>query len=148
MTNHRIPPKPVHFELSTPGTCRWCNRKIGLTPKGRESKSTWHRHCLVEYKLLFWPSTTRKAVWKRDKGRCNTCTTVCTKSGLTKWHMDHIIPLIQADGNLKYWQLGNLQTLCKPCHTVKTSAEATARAVVRRALKKEVTDGALVIPHV
>jgi 5-methylcytosine-specific restriction endonuclease McrA len=46
--------------------------------------------------------------------------------------MDHITPLIEAKGDLTFWQLGNLQTLCKICHTAKTSQEASQRALVRR----------------
>ena len=137
MSNHRIPPKPVYFATAVPGTCRWCNKKIGLTPKGRESKAVWHKECVKEYKLLFWPSSTRKAVWLRDKGKCNHCNTVCSRKGVTKWHMDHIVPLIEAAGNIKYWQMGNLQTLCKSCHIIKTSNEATDRATKRRILKEK-----------
>jgi 5-methylcytosine-specific restriction endonuclease McrA len=49
--------------------------------------------------------------------------------------MDHIKPLIEAQGDLSFWQMGNLQTLCHPCHTAKTSSEATERAAKRRAAK-------------
>ena len=51
--------------------------------------------------------------------------------------MDHIKPLIEAQGNLDYWRLGNLQTLCTDCHVKKTSAEATARAEARKAAKAQ-----------
>jgi 5-methylcytosine-specific restriction endonuclease McrA len=51
--------------------------------------------------------------------------------------MDHIVPLIQANGDLQYWRLPNLQTLCTPCHTIKTSREATERAAARRLLKEK-----------
>jgi 5-methylcytosine-specific restriction endonuclease McrA len=50
--------------------------------------------------------------------------------------MDHIKPLIEAQGNLDYWRLTNLQTLCHDCHKKKTGAEATARAVARKTLKE------------
>lgn len=46
--------------------------------------------------------------------------------------MDHIKPLIEANGNLDYWKMNNLQTLCRSCHTKKTSEEATKRAEKRR----------------
>lgn len=136
MTIHRIPPKPEYFDTVPEGTCRWCNKEIGLTPKGRASKARWHPLCFSEYKFLFWPSTTRLVVWKRDNGRCATCNTVCDRKGANGWNMDHITPLIEANFDIQYWQLSNLQTLCKPCHKVKTSAEATERAVKRKELKK------------
>lgn len=136
MSSHRIPPKPPHFDTAPEGTCRWCNVEIGLTKKGKPSKSRWHAGCVKEYKLLFWPATTRRAVWARDKGRCHECKTLCDKKGKNGWHMDHIVPLIEANGQLSFWQLGNLQTLCKVCHTAKTSQEATNRATQRRILKE------------
>lgn len=139
MTLHRIPPKPKHFDTAPEGTCRWCNKKIGLTPKGRESKSRWHPACVIEYKLIHWPTATRKAVWQRDKGKCNTCSTTCTKKGATRWHMDHITPLIESNGNLKFWKMGNLQTLCTTCHKAKTGQEATERASRRRVLKERLS---------
>lgn len=137
MAYHRVPPKPSYFDTVPEGTCRWCNIVIGLTPKGKVSKSRWHKLCLADYKLLFWPSATRRAVWKRDNGKCASCGTMCTKSGLTKWHMDHITPLIEANGNLDFWRMANLQTLCVQCHNIKTSKEATARAVKRKMLKDQ-----------
>ena len=128
---YRIPPKPEYFDSVPPGTCRWCNELTGLTPKGKVKTSRWHSHCLQEYKLLFWPTTTRKAVWKRDAGICNECKTQCEKQN-NGWHLDHIKPLIEAKGDLSFWQMGNLQTLCKVCHKNKTSKEATERAIKRK----------------
>lgn len=132
MSSHRIPPKPDWFETTPPGTCRWCNEEVGLTPKGKPSKSRWHQTCLTEYKLIFWPGATRRAVWKRDTGRCAKCSHICEKKGIDGWHMDHIVPLIESNGDIKYWTLPNLQTLCKRCHAEKTSREATERAKKRR----------------
>ena len=134
--SHRIPPKPPHFDTAPLGTCRWCNVEIGATTTGKPSKARWHTKCVAEYKLLFWPTKTRQAVWKRDLGRCAKCGFVCARKGAPKWHMDHIVPLIEAQGDLKYWKMPNLQTLCTPCHTAKTSQEATERAAKRRAAKK------------
>jgi 5-methylcytosine-specific restriction endonuclease McrA len=137
MTKHRIPPKPDYFNTVLPGTCRWCNTGISLTPTGRESKAKWHADCLTEYLLVTRPSNSRRAVWRRDSGLCNTCGAVCSKKGENKWQMDHIIPLINANGELKYWMLGNLQTLCNSCHNVKTALEAGDRARKRKEKKSE-----------
>lgn len=84
-------------------------------------------------------ATTRRAVWRRDKGKCACCGTVCPRKGTPKWHMDHIQPLIEAQGNLDFWRLTNLRTLCSECHKKKTGAEATARAAARRAAKTDVS---------
>lgn len=135
MTTHRVPPKPPHFDAAPEGTCRWCNVEIGLTKKGKPSRSRWHPACVKEYKLLFWPTATRQAVWRRDKGKCNVCGVQCDRKGANGWDLDHIKPLIEAQGDLSFWQLGNLQTLCKPCHKSKTSNEATKRAAERRLVK-------------
>ena len=132
MNNHRTPPKPPYYDTVPEGTCRWCNREIGLTKTGRQSKSRWHKECFLEYEVLFFASETRKHVWRRDLGVCKVCKTQCDKKGKNGWQMDHITPLIEANGDLEYWRLPNLQTLCKVCHKAKTSSEATERAVRRR----------------
>jgi 5-methylcytosine-specific restriction endonuclease McrA len=142
MTDHRKPPLPPHFETAPLGTCRWCNVPIGNTARGKVSKARWHVKCVAEYKLLHWPTKTRQAVWRRDQGKCASCGTLCARktskknpSDLPKWHMDHIKPLIESNGDISYWQMKNLQTLCSKCHTAKTSLEATERAAKRRAAK-------------
>jgi len=134
MGDHRTPPKPPYFDTVPEGTCRWCNKEVGLTPTGKQSNSRWHPVCLAEYKLLFWPTTTRRVVYKRDRAKCAKCGSKCDRYK-NPWHMDHIKPLIEAQGNLDYWRLQNLQTLCTPCHTTKTSQEATERAAKRKADK-------------
>ena len=131
MSKHRIPPKPPYYETVLPGTCRWCNKTVGLTKKGKISKSKWHTECLKEYKVINWPSHTRRAVWYRDKGKCNYCSVICSKTGVNKWHMDHIKPLISDPGNIELFKLTNCQTLCVKCHILKTSQEATDRATDR-----------------
>lgn len=137
MSDHRIPPKPHWFDTVPEGTCRWCNKEIGLTKRGKPSKSRWHPACVAEYKLLFWPTATRRHIWNRDKGKCRSCGTICDKKGKNGWHLDHIKPLIEAKGDLSFWRPGNLQTLCKPCHHAKTGQEATERATKRRILKEQ-----------
>jgi 5-methylcytosine-specific restriction endonuclease McrA len=138
MGDHRTPPKPPYFDTVPEGTCRWCNKEVGLTPKGKPSKSRWHKACLVEYKMLFWPTTTRRAVNRRDKGICGKCGVQCSYP--LEWHMDHIKPLYLANDNINFWKLDNLQTLCEPCHIAKTSQEATERAAKRKLLKEKDKD--------
>jgi 5-methylcytosine-specific restriction endonuclease McrA len=132
--SHRKPHKPIFYDQRVPGQCRYCGGEI-LDKKGQRSKrAMWHPACVAEYKLIHFPGDTRRAVFKRDKGKCAKCGVV-TRYLRGAWDMDHIKPLIEAQGNLDYWRLPNLQTLCSPCHTAKTSAEATARAAARRAAK-------------
>jgi 5-methylcytosine-specific restriction endonuclease McrA len=131
---HRKPPKPIHYNNAPKGYCRFCGEII-LDDKGRlRSRANWHKPCVRAYKVIYWPQETRKAVWKRDQGHCAHCPTVCDDFHVP-WELDHVQPLIESNGDLEYWKLPNLQTLCVPCHVKKTSAEATARAAARAALK-------------
>ena len=136
MSSHREPPKPPHYHNPLPGQCRWCGQLI-FKADGQtlNKRANWHPACVKEYKLVAWPAVTRRAVFKRDKGVCIKCGHQCAKAGKDVWHLDHIKPLIEAAGDIKYWTLANLQTLCQPCHHAKTGSEATARAEARRAAK-------------
>lgn len=53
------------------------------------------------------------------------------------WEVDHIYPLWLVDRGapdaLKYWMLVNLQTLCPPCHKLKSAEEAHSRKKIRKA---------------
>jgi hypothetical protein len=142
MSSHREPPKPPHYHNPLPGQCRWCGQLIfktdGITLNKR---ANWHPSCVKEYKLLHWPAVTRKAVYRRDKGICKECGHQCSRKGKDVWHLDHKKPLIESNGDLEYWKLPNLQTLCQPCHYKKTGAEATARAEARRLAKLNEDDG-------
>jgi hypothetical protein len=129
---HRKPPKPIHYDNYLPGQCRFCGEGIFNEKTGKlKTRANWHPACVKAYKAIYWPAETRKEVWKRDKGQCARCPTKLEKLK-SAWHVDHIVPLIEAQGDLSYWRMGNLCTLCIPCHKLKTSEEATARAEKRR----------------
>jgi 5-methylcytosine-specific restriction endonuclease McrA len=131
---HRKLPLPDHFHNPIAGICRWCNEPVTkMLKNGKTSKATWHSHCVALYKFYHWPSYTRKTVWRRDKGKCAECGCQCKRKGLEGWDMDHIVPLYLAAGNKDYWELSNLQTLCKPCHKLKSAREAGMRSASRRA---------------
>lgn len=54
-----------------------------------------------------------------------------------EWFMDHRVPLWRVEHlpdreRAKYFQLGNLQTLCRACHADKTRREAAERAKLKR----------------
>lgn len=124
-------PVPSWFANPVPGICRWCNGAIGLTPTGRASTATWYTSCVQEYKFLTRPSIQRRVVARRDKFICAACGVFCRGA----WDLDHIKPLWESGGDPAFWQLANMQTLCVPCHKVKTSREATRRAALRKAQK-------------
>lgn len=135
MVEHRNPPKPTGWDKPTKGTCRFCGLPV-LNDDGTVNKRTyWHPICVIDYKMIHWPAITRKAVWMRDAGKCAVCGHQCQRGGTDVWHLDHVKPLIEAQGNIIYWQMGNLQTLCQPCHHAKTGREATERASARKAVK-------------
>lgn len=127
---HRLPPKSPYYHNPKKGQCRHCGKDV-LKPNGELNKrANWHKKCVQEYKLIHWPQVTRKAVFKRDKGKCADCGVIAKRG--QRWDMDHIKPLVESKGDLSYWQLPNLQTLCPPCHIKKTSAEASKRALARK----------------
>jgi len=133
LTEYRKPPKPPHYDSAENGDCRFCGKEI-LKANGKINfRANWHKDCVIEYKLIHWPKETRKAVWKRDKGRCEGCGVKC---GLKGWELDHRKPLIEAKGDITYWMMDNLSTLCHQCHKYKTGSEASARAAAR-AIQKE-----------
>jgi 5-methylcytosine-specific restriction endonuclease McrA len=48
------------------------------------------------------------------------------------WQHDHIRPLIEANGDLSFWQLGNIQTLCTACHVQKGKEDNARRRAENR----------------
>lgn len=147
-TTHRDPPKPVGWDTPTKGTCRFCGLPV-LNEDGTVNYRTyWHPICVVDYKMIFWPGVTRQAVFMRDGGKCATCGHRCSTRGSDVWHLDHIQPLVEnrGVGDIEYWKMGNLQTLCQPCHHAKTSREATERAASRKAAKEAEKAGVTLDP--
>lgn len=135
--SHRKPPLPAHYRTAPRGICRWCNEPV-LNQAGEASKGRWHPACVTAFKLIHWPAETRLAVWIRDRGICRRCGTdlaaaahaVCPKGDVEslrkrlpsyapKWQHDHIRPLIEANGDLSFWELSNVQVLCHECHIAK-----------------------------
>jgi hypothetical protein len=135
MSEYRKPPKPLHYDTAPKGECRYCGEPIIKNGKPN-LRANWHPKCVEAYRLIHFPRDTRRAVWKRDKGLCASCGVLCPKKA---WDLDHRRPLIEAEGRIEFWELPNLQILCKPCHKAKTGAEATARAEARKAAKASVT---------
>jgi len=61
----------------------------------------------------------RLAVLKRDLYTCKACGHISQEN-----QADHIIPL--EAGGMDH--IGNMQTLCQPCHAAKTAKEASDRS--------------------
>lgn len=112
---------PLKYRRPEKGVCRWCNVTM-LRPDGTINKrrTFCSQTCVAQYKLRADPRLMRTFIFKRDHGICAECGVVeDTLSG--KWQADHIEPLFTAFGDLSYWEPDNLQTLCVPCHKVKSA---------------------------
>jgi 5-methylcytosine-specific restriction endonuclease McrA len=127
MQSYRNPPKPQHYFTAPKGYCRFCGEIILKADGTQRTRAHWHQECVEQYKLIYWPANTSKAVRRRDKGKCAKCG---AKDG--DWQVDHIKPLVEAQGRVEYWLLDNLQTLCTECHKEKTALEAKMRAEARK----------------
>lgn len=122
---HRLAPLPRWFNDTPWGMCRWCNKEIFNDFGQINNRRRWHQGCLHEYLIVSDPKYAKRQVKKRDKGVCAECRKTCKLR--SEWQCDHRKPLIDAKGDISFWQLPNLQTLCKKCHSAKTVKENTAR---------------------
>lgn len=124
--SHRVAPMPLWFQETPWGCCRWCNKTIfkddGVTENKRRR---WHPDCLHDYLIITDHRYAKRQVKKRDKGICASCGTYCRYRD--EWNLDHEKPLIDAKGDLSFWRIENLQTLCVKCHSGKTVAENIER---------------------
>lgn len=84
----------------------------------------------ADLKPLFW-LTNQLDEYRRAMG--------WPPSGTTYWQHDHIRPLIEARGDISFWALENIQTLCTACHITK-GKEDNAR---RRAQREQATQPVL-----
>jgi 5-methylcytosine-specific restriction protein A len=154
MSEHRRP--DIRFPDAPRGTCRWCGdpilREPGAKQGDRDYRRRWHPACVDAYNESD-PREARRRARKRDRGVCGECgldTNRLRRSvrgrgraaklrGLgfvprrSLWELDHIVPLIDGGGH----DLSNLQTLCVPCHRVKSAQETRERAERRRAALSE-----------
>ena len=128
----RRPPDPP-FKHSSLGTCVGCGEDTGR-PRGR-----WCNKCGDKWWIIKSPSYARHHVYRRDRGVCAECG---FDGGGANWHVDHVLPLWQADRDPWFWTLSNLQTLCVPCHNSKSAREANQRAKEARIRRKMGADRA------
>ena len=120
--------------------CRWCRLEI-LAPRRRTFCSSF---CVHEWRMRSDPGYLRDLVFARDRGVCALCATdtVAAYNDLKKsrgrarerslemwglrsivsrsslWDADHILPVAEGGGQC---DLGNLRTLCLPCHREVTA---------------------------
>lgn len=73
--------------------------------------------------------------------QCNICKDLFTSTNVT---VDHINPIVGPEGFVSwdlfierlFCSIENLQTLCKPCHAIKTKEETTKRKETNATKKK------------
>jgi hypothetical protein len=122
---HRNPPLPVWFMDCPWGVCRWCGKIIWDEDGTILKRRHWHKECLKPYWIITDCKYAKAEVKKRDKGICAYCGKYCQYR--YEWELDHVKPLIDAVGDVTYWEMNNLQTLCNTCHERKTAQENSVR---------------------
>jgi len=78
------------------------------------------------------PQRVRVRQFERDDGRCRCCG-VTIRAGMA-WQCDHIVAVINGGANRE----ANLQTLCGPCHGLKTAADVAEKATSYRKRSKHI----------
>lgn len=137
--------------------CRQCQHPV---PRGRRSYCT--KKCATEFEIAYFPSMTRRHVYRRDKGVCAKCgcdtdfirriilrlrrlvdwnaaRALAVELGFdgvihagTFWQADHVKEVARGG-----WGMGleNFRTLCTPCHKEETARLARELAIERRRQK-------------
>ena len=135
--------------------CRWCQLEI----VARRRRTFCSDFCVHQWRLRSDPGYLRDQVFARDRGVCALCAADTVRifaalrrargpareAGLSLyglrtirsrrslWDADHIVPVAEGGGQC---DLGNLRTLCLPCHR-----EVTAELRVRLRAPRPKTDG-------
>ena len=128
MGSHRTPPWPETFldKGLKRGICRWCGESIQREDgKGINYRKRWHSECLSIFNVVMFPNAMRRKVHERDRGVC-ACCNGDFDSGAWRhggWEADHIVALSVAPRDIQYWQIDNVQTLCKKCHGTKSGED-------------------------
>ena len=79
----------------------------------------------------------RKSVLRRDGYRCQAC----LREGVQTpgEEVDHVVPAIQAPE--RFWDAGNLQTLCREHHLRKTADEKIEQVRERKRVRYDIATG-------
>lgn len=70
------------------------------------------------------PPRVKDRIYERCAKRCQECN--CPLDAVVKPQFDHIVALINGGPHAEF----NLQTLCKPCHGLKTAADVGEKSKV------------------
>lgn len=144
----RKPPRPLSMDSAQRGQCKFCGDPITGDDGNVNRRASWHPKCATTWAIMNNPSAARAYVFLRDRGVCAGCGLCCYPGDdwqekqtvsriknaayafhagdgldLGNWELDHIHPLFKADGDPRYWMLGNLRTLCVSCHKEKTAID-------------------------
>lgn len=117
--NHRQAPRPSSWDCPR-GWCRFCGESIIEDGKQNKRKH-WHQECADTWRVANNPSEARKHVFLREKGTCQECG--CKSLNMKDFHVDHITPLFEANGEIYYYTEKNMQLLCHDCHAEKTKCD-------------------------
>jgi len=85
------------------------------SPHGENSAPVWHMEIIKRQSVLQRkpiPSSVKKAVWKRDGGKCVIC------GSEVEIEYDHIIPIAKGGSST----IQNIQILCKKCNRKKSAS--------------------------
>jgi 5-methylcytosine-specific restriction endonuclease McrA len=123
--SHRKPPRPPFWDVGR-GSCRFCGEPVLKADGAKNMRCHWHRNCISAWRFANDRFYARGVVAARDGGKCAICGTVTED-----WEADHILPLALANGDLAYFLMSNVQTLCaRPCHLNKSKLD---REMIRAA---------------
>ena len=118
------------------GGCRWCGSPL---PKGRRAWCA--ERCSRDFWTNHWWTLARRAAKRRDRYTCARCghrppPRPARGAALRAWkrrrvderlEVNHLVPCLGAHGELSCsHHLGNLETLCAPCHRALTADQARA----------------------
>lgn len=132
--NHRQAPRPTSWNCSR-GYCRFCGEPI-IEDGKQNNRKHWHQSCADTWRRMNNPSESKKIVFHRERGKCQGENCKYSSLDIKDFDLDHIKPLIESNGDMTYWMLGNLQLLCKRCHKTKTAIDMERLKQARALLQK------------
>ncbi len=95
-------------------------------------RKNWHQPCADIWVIANSATKARKFVFTREHGTCQGPDCSFKSLMMKDFHVDHIVPLFEAEGQLVYYTAANMQLLCHACHRTKTAEDMRryrARAV-------------------
>lgn len=116
---HRQAPRPASWNCPR-GYCRFCGEPI-IEGGKQNNRKHWHQACADAWSIANNSTIARQHVFVREKGTCQGC----GHQSLDKrdFHVDHIVPLFEANGDIRFYCEENMQLLCHDCHKGKTRAD-------------------------